>query len=50
MSYSVIKKIHLGHLQEGAILKKRFDDNFDSTKYEKALEVIKDNIKKKRYI
>lgn len=35
-------------LQEGAILKKRFDDIFDSTKYVKALEAIKDN--KKRYM
>jgi len=28
-------------LQEGAVLKKRFDDIFDSTKYAKALEAIK---------
>lgn len=28
-------------LQEGALLKKRFDDIFDSTRYAKALEAIK---------
>ena len=28
-------------LQEGAVLKKRFDDIFDSTRYTKALEAIK---------
>ena len=28
-------------LQEGAVLKKRFDDIFDSTRYAKALEAIK---------
>ena len=28
-------------LQEGAVLKKRFDDIFDSTRYAKTLEAIK---------
>jgi len=32
-------------LQEGAVLKKRFDDIFDSTRYVKALEEIKDQKK-----
>ncbi len=32
-------------LMEGAVLKKRFDDIFDSTRYVKALEAIKDTRK-----
>ena len=35
-------------LMEGAVLKKRFDDIFDSTKYVKALAAIKDT--KKKYV
>eukprot|EP00555_Chaetoceros_dichaeta_P008133 CAMPEP_0198274570 /NCGR_PEP_ID=MMETSP1447-20131203/60978_1 /TAXON_ID=420782 /ORGANISM="Chaetoceros dichaeta, Strain CCMP1751" /LENGTH=93 /DNA_ID=CAMNT_0043968827 /DNA_START=22 /DNA_END=300 /DNA_ORIENTATION=- len=34
-------------LMEGAVLKRRFDDIFDSTRYVKALEAIKDT--RKRY-
>jgi DNA repair protein RAD50 len=35
-------------LREGAVLKKRFDDIFDSTRYVKALEELKDQ--KKKYV
>lgn len=35
-------------LMEGAVLKKRFDDIFDSTRYVKALEELKDQ--KKKYV